>query len=87
MNLQAVGRHVLVKRDKPQQVSPGGVYVIGETPPGSGVVLSFGTASTFPVSKGDTVYFAPYAGNEITFEGEKILVLNGDDIIARVAPK
>ncbi|MFH1824442.1 MAG: co-chaperone GroES [Candidatus Firestonebacteria bacterium] len=49
---------------------------------GPGKVLENGQKKHIEVKKGDKVLFAKYAGNEVTIDGEKHLILREDDILA-----
>ena len=50
------------------------------------VDLKVGGADVFimPVKEGDRVLFTSYAGNEVTVDGEELLIMTEDDILAVV---
>ena len=73
---QTVGGIVLASnaKDKP---TTGEVVAVGE-----GRVLDNGTKVPVSVKKGDNVLFDKYAGNEVTYQGEKYLVVHEKDLVA-----
>jgi chaperonin GroES len=63
-------------KEKPRQ---GKVLSIGE-----GKLLDSGKRAPFQVKEGDRVLFSSYAGNEVNIDGEELLVMSEDDILAVV---
>jgi chaperonin GroES len=51
---------------------------------GIGKVIDSGDVRALDVKVGDTVYFGKYSGTEIKVEGEELLIMREDDIIAVV---
>ena len=49
---------------------------------GPGKVNESGTINKMAVSKGDKVLFGKYSGNEISFEGDELLIMRESDILA-----
>jgi len=49
---------------------------------GTGKILENGTKKPLSVKKGDVVMFAKYAGNEITIDGDKHLIMREEDVLA-----
>ena len=49
---------------------------------GDGKLLKDGTRAPHQVKEGDRVYFSSYAGNEISIDGEDLLIMSADDIMA-----
>nr|WP_241259035.1 co-chaperone GroES [Ligilactobacillus pobuzihii] len=75
---QTVGGIVLASnaKEKPQT---GKVVAVG-----AGRVLDNGEKSVPEVQTGDSVIYDKYAGTEVTYDGEKYLVVRANDIIAVV---
>ena len=73
---QTVGGIVLASyaKDKP---TTGEVVAVGD-----GRILDNGTKVPVSVKKGDNVLFDKYAGNEVTYQGEKYLVVHEKDLVA-----
>ncbi|MGI6150141.1 MAG: co-chaperone GroES [Firmicutes bacterium] len=63
-------------KEKPQQ---GKVLAVGP-----GKVADDGKAIPMSVKVGDTVLFAKYAGTEVKYKGEELLILKESDILAVV---
>ena len=92
MNLKPLGYRVIIKQDDAEQTTASGLYIAQETKekPSSGVVLAVGEGKVsdagerlpMPVAVGDRVVYGKFAGQEIENEGEKVVILRADDIIA-----
>ena len=92
MNLKPLGDRVIIKQDDAEQTTASGLYIAQETKekPSSGVVLAVGECKVsdagerlpMPVAVGDRVVYGKFAGQEIENEGEKVVILRADDIIA-----
>ncbi len=63
-------------KEKPQR---GKVLAVGE-----GKRLENGERSSAGVKKGDEVIFASYAGTEIKLDGEELMIMSEEDILAVV---
>jgi len=63
-------------KEKPKQ---GKVLSIGD-----GKMLENGKRAAFQVKEGDRVLFTSYAGNEVTVDGQELLIMSEDDILAIV---
>src|SRR5437764_13819759 len=61
-------------KEKPRQ---GKILSVGE-----GKLLESGKRAAFQVKEGDRVLFSAYAGNEVNVDGEDLLVMAEDDILA-----
>ena len=92
LNLKPLGDRVIIKQDDAEQTTASGLYIAQETKekPSSGVVLAVGEGKVsdagerlpMPVAVGDRVVYGKFAGQEIENEGEKVVILRADDIIA-----
>lgn len=85
---------VLVKRLEAEEKTAGGIVlpdnakekpkegkVIGV---GSGKLLQGGKRGSFQVKPGNRVLFTSYAGSEVNVDGEELLIMTEDDILAIV---
>lgn len=94
MNLRPLNDRVVVKRMEEEQKTAGGIIIpdtAKEKPvqgeviaAGNGRVMEDGTRRALDVKKGDKVLFGKYAGTEITLEGQEVLIMREDDILAIV---
>jgi len=94
MKVVPLGNNVVVKRLESEQTTPGGI-VLPDTAterPQQGRVLSVGDGRLLPdgtraapqVGEGDRVVFGRYAGMEVVIDGEELLIMNEDEILAVV---
>ena len=92
--LRPLGDKILVKRVEAETKTKSGIVLpdsAKEKPKrgkvlavGEGKRLDNGTMSTVDVKKGDEVLFTSYAGTEIKLDGEEILIMSVDDVLAVV---
>lgn len=92
MNIRPLNDRVIVKRLEEERTSPGGIVIpdsAAEKPvrgevvaAGNGKVLDNGQVRALGVKAGDKVLFGKYAGTEVKVDGQEILVMREDDIIA-----
>ena len=78
MKLRPLHDRVIVKRVEEEKMSAGGIVIPDNAAekPIRGKVLADGNG------KGDTVLFGKYSGTEVKVEGEELLVMREDDIMA-----
>ena len=92
--VKPLGDKVLIKRLDAEEVTKGGIILpdsAKEKPRegrviavGDGRVLDDGKRADFQVKKNDRVIFSSYAGTEIKVDGDELLILSEDDILAVV---
>ncbi|AFC87263.1 co-chaperone GroES [Frateuria aurantia] len=90
--LRPLHDRVIVKRLEEERVSAGGIVIpdsATEKPTrgkviaaGKGLILASGEIRPISVKEGDTVLFGKYAGQEIKIDGEELVFLKEDDIVA-----
>ena len=92
MNIRPLHDRVVVKRMEEERTSPGGI-VIPDTATekpikgevlgvGNGKITDSGEVRALDVKVGDKVLFGKYSGTEIKMDGEELLVMREDDIMA-----
>ena len=94
MNLRPLHDRVIVKRMEEERTSPGGIVIpdtATEKPirgevkaTGPGKTLDDGSLRTLDVKVGDEVLFGKYSGTEVKVDGDDLLVLREEDIMAVV---
>ena len=94
MKLVPLGEKVVVKRLDAEETTAGGIVlpdVAQEKPQqgrvlstGDGRLLSDGSRAKHQVADGDRVLFASYAGAEVVVDGEELLIMAEDEILAVV---
>jgi len=92
MRIVPLGDKLVVKRAAPERPEAGGIVLPDSAveAPHQGRVLSVGDGRLLPngkrsphdVREGDRVVFGRYAGAEVAIDGEKLLVLSADDLLA-----
>jgi chaperonin GroES len=92
MKIRPLHDRVIVKRVEEERTSPGGIVIpdaAAEKPikgkviaAGNGKILENGDVRGLDVNVGDTVLFGKYAGTEVKVDGEDLLVMKEDDILA-----
>ena len=92
MNLRPLHDRVIVKRMEEERLSAGGIVIpdsATEKPVrgevlavGNGKILENGDKRELDVQAGDTVLFGKYAGTEVKVDGEELLVMREEDIMA-----
>ena len=94
MNARPLQDRVIVKRVQEEEKTKGGIIIpdtAKEKPiegkivaVGSGRILESGKKVPLQVKKGDRVLFGRYSGTEIKIDGEELLIMKEDDIVAIV---
>lgn len=92
--LRPLGDKILVKRVEAETKTKSGIVLpdsAKEKPKrgkiiaiGDGKRLENGDRAPFSVKKGDEVLFTSYAGTEIKVDGEELMIMSEDDILAIV---
>lgn len=85
MNLQPLNDFVLLKPVAPVEVSAGGIILpeSAKESPDEGVVEAIPADSEEDIAIGDRVIYKKYAGNEISFDGNKFKLVPTGDILAK----
>ncbi|MHC4916335.1 MAG: co-chaperone GroES [Planctomycetota bacterium] len=92
-SLQPLDDRVVVKRVEAEEKTAGGIVLpdsAKEKPQkgevlavGPGKLLDNGKRGGMEVAPGDTVLFGKYSGNEVDMGGEELIIIRGDDILAK----
>jgi chaperonin GroES len=92
LKIRPLHDRVIVRRKEEERTSPGGIVipdsatekpVRGEvTAVGKGKILEDGQVRPLDVKVGDQVLFGKYSGTEVKVEGEDLLVMREEDIMA-----
>lgn len=92
MSLRPLHDRVIVRRMEEERTSAGGIVIPGsaaEKPSkgeviatGNGKILESGEIRALDVKVGDRVLFGKYSGNEVKVDGEELLVMREEDIMA-----
>ena len=92
--LRPLGDKILVKRVEAETKTKSGIVLPDSAKEkhkrgkilsvGEGKRLDTGERAPIEVKKGDEVIFASYAGTEIKLDGEEIIIMSEDDVLAVV---
>ena len=92
MNIRPLHDRVVIKRMEEETTSPGGIVipdtatekpVRGEVVAvGNGKILENGEIRPLDLKAGDKVLFGKYSGTEVKVEGQELLVMREDDVMA-----
>ncbi len=92
LKIRPLGDGIMVRRSVAEDRTSGGILLpdnARERPKrgtvqavGPGRLLDNGTRATMQVAEGDEVVFGGYAGTEIKLDGEELLVISENDILA-----
>jgi chaperonin GroES len=94
MNIRPLHDRVVVRRTEEERTSPGGIVIpdsAAEKPirgeviaVGNGKILESGDQRALDLKVGDNVLFGKYSGTEVKVDGEDLLVMREDDVMAVV---
>jgi chaperonin GroES len=92
MKIRPLHDRILLKRKTEEERTAGGLYIPDSAKEratqatvvavGKGRILQDGTVVALKVKPGDTVLFGKYAGNEIKLDGEELMLMREDEILA-----
>src|SRR5262245_36676831 len=91
--VRPLGDKILVRRDEAQTKTDSGIFLpeTGKERPKTGTVEAVGTGALstetgkripLTVKKGDRIIFTSYAGTELKLDGDELLIMGEDDILA-----
>jgi chaperonin GroES len=92
MKIRPLHDRVIVKRVEEERTSPGGIVIpdtAAEKPiqgkvvaVGKGKILEDGQVRPLDVKVGDRILFGKYSGTEVKIEGEDLVVMREEDLMA-----
>jgi chaperonin GroES len=97
MKIRPLHDRVIVKRLDEERTSPGGIVIpdtAAEKPiqgrivaVGKGKILEDGQVRPLDVKVGDKILFGKYSGTEVKVEGEELVVMREEDVMAIIESK
>ncbi len=97
MKIRPLHDRVIIKRMEDETTSPGGIVIpdsAAEKPirgkvvaVGKGKITDSGSVRALDVKRGDKVLFGKYSGTEVKVDGEDLLVMREEDIMAVIEGK
>ncbi len=97
MKMRPLHDRVIVKREAEERKSPGGI-VIPDTATekpifgkvlaiGKGKIMEDGSVRPLDVKVGDKILFGKYSGTEVKIDGEELVVMREEDVMAVIESK
>jgi chaperonin GroES len=97
MKIRPLHDRVIVKRLEEERTSPGGIVIpdsATEKPiqgkivaVGKGKILEDGNVRPLDVKVGDKILFGKYSGTEVKVDGDELLVMREEDVMAVIEGK
>ena len=97
MKIRPLHDRVIVKRLEEERTSPGGIVIpdtAAEKPVqgkivaiGNGKILEDGKVRPLDVKVGDKILFGKYSGTEVKVDGEELIVMREEDVMAVIDGK
>jgi len=97
MKIRPLHDRVIVKRLEEDRTSPGGIAIpdtAAEKPVqgkivavGKGKILEDGNVRPLDVKVGDKILFGKYSGTEVKIDGDELLVMREEDVMAVIESK
>ena len=97
MKIRPLHDRVIVKRLEEERTSPGGILIpdtAAEKPVqgkivavGKGKILDDGQVRALDVKVGDKILFGKYSGTEVKVDGEELVVMREEDVMAVIESK
>ena len=97
MKIRPLHDRVIVKRLEEERTSPGGIVIpdsAAEKPiqgkivaVGKGKILDDGTVRALDVKVGDKILFGKYSGTEVKVDGDDLVVMREEDVMAVIEGK
>ena len=97
MKIRPLHDRVIVKRLDEDRTSPGGIVIpdtAAEKPVqgkivavGKGKILEDGSVRALDVKVGDKILFGKYSGTEVKLDGEELVVMREEDVMAVIEGK
>jgi chaperonin GroES len=94
MNIRPLHDRLIIKREAEERKSPGGIVIpdtATEKPTfgkviavGKGKILENGEVRPPDVKTGDKILFGKYSGTEVKVDGEELVVMREEDVMAIV---
>ena len=87
--IQPLADRVLVKPAAAEEKTVGGIIIpdSAKEKPLRGTVLAVGNGTkdeAMVLKEGDTILYGKYAGTELEFDGEKLLIMRQSDVLAKL---
>ena len=92
MKIRPLGDRILVKREEPSETVRGGIIIpdSAKEKPQEGKVVAAGKGRLdesgkhvkMEIKKGDRILMGKYAGTEVKVDGDELIIMREDDVLA-----
>ncbi len=86
MNLLPLGERLVLKQCKAEETTKSGIVLPGQSQekPQEAVVVAVGPEVKAELVAGDKVIYSKYAGSTVKVDGEELMIIKEEDILAVV---
>jgi len=87
MKLEPIGERVILKPVEAEEMTKSGIYLPKSEDKKEGIVSSVGTfknGNPIPLAAGDHVMYSGYSNEDVEIEGQKYLIVEYKDIVAKL---
>lgn len=86
INIQPLGTRVLIKPLEQESKTSSGLFLpeSAKEKPQTGEVIAIGDDESIKLKPKDKILFAKYSGTEFKFDGVEYLLLESNDVLARL---
>jgi chaperonin GroES len=87
MNIKPIGKRALIKPVKEEEKTAGGIYLpeSAKEKRKQGIVVDIGKPrEDMPIASGDMILYTGYSAEEFEVDGEKYIIVDYSDIIAKL---
>lgn len=84
INIKPIGERLVVKSTESETKTVSGIYIpdSAKEKQNSGEVIAVGKIEDNEIKVGDKVLYSKFAGTEVELDGEKVIILEKNDVLA-----
>jgi len=84
INIKPIGERLVVKSTETETKTTSGIYIpdSAKEKQNSGKVIAVGKIEDDEIKVGDKILYSKFAGTEIELDGEKVIILEKNDVLA-----
>lgn len=87
MRLTPIGERLIITKIEKEEKTKSGIYLPKSEDKKEGIVVEIGTlkdGSLIPLKKGDRIIYGGYSNEEYEVNGEKFLIIEFKDVLAKL---
>ena len=84
MKLIPLGDRLVIKQVMAEETTASGILIPGQSKekPQQATVVSVGSDVKGEIAEGDTIIYSKYAGNNVEVDGEEVIIVKEEDVLA-----